>query len=186
MSLRNQLLQPARSSIVVVSLGLCAAMVGCGSSSTASNPGASNSGPNSPIAVAGGDAVDIHVVVTGGPTPGTFDVKSDKACQVAMSAKTWNAGYAGDINATTGLSVFNFGVDASKNPALITVAVIANGYGSFQYNVSTIVPELAKGSSGTATVNDHGGNSADFTFQSKTGEGYEVDGTVKCHQIIRG
>jgi hypothetical protein len=160
-------------------------MLACGSSASGGTPPGGSSPGATQSASGSGKAAEFHVVVSGGPAPGTFDVTTATPCQYSVAQKIWNAGYAGDITASTGLAVISFSVDASNNPALITVGLMSNGTNGYQYSVSTIVPAGAPGSSGTVTVRGDANSGATFTFQSKTGDGHEVDGTVKCNQTTK-
>lgn len=188
----------------LVLLGAVLAAACGGGGSTGSGP-AAGAQPSAAASSAGqadnGKASVIHVVLTGGPKPGSYDASSSKACTTSTvdlssfglglgSEEVWDVGYGdSDITATTGLYVFSLTIVSSKTPALFTIGVTPHSEVALSkpgYDASTVVTDASAGGggSGAVTVQDSG-KTALITFAIKTAAGYAIEGTAKCNQVNR-
>jgi hypothetical protein len=125
----------------------------------------------------------IHLVLTGGPSAGTFDLNSSEKCQFLTqpTMKIWQANWS-DTSPTAKIVNFTISVDIMPSPTKFTVvAAIPSSDGLRMYAASTFVPG---GGGGTGSVQD-GGATAKISADGKTKEGYGVTATVQCNQVER-
>jgi hypothetical protein len=121
----------------------------------------------------------IHLVLTGGPSAGTFDLNSAEKCQVLTqpTMKAWQANFS-DNSPTAKVAYFTITVDVKQSPAKFSVAgTVAGGP---MYQASTIVGS----GSGSAEVQD-AATTARISAEGKTKEGYGITATVQCNQVER-
>ena len=71
-----------------------------------------------------GSAAVIHLVLTGGPTPGTFDLNSPEKCSFLTQStmKIWTAKFD-DKSVTATIISFTLSVDTFTSPATFTLNV---------------------------------------------------------------
>jgi hypothetical protein len=153
---------------------------GGGASTSSGSPNAEGSPAAPASAATKGNAAAIHLVLTGGPTPGTFDAKSSDSCTFLTEAKLWGARY-GDNSVTATLVAFTLAVNITKSPATFTLGVLTANEGSKSYDISTVAPGFG---SGTAEVQDLGAT-AKMSMNGTSKEGYGATVTVQCNKIDR-
>lgn len=165
-----------RSFSVAALLAVAIGIATCGGQATTSSGSPAASGGTN------GHAEAIHLVLTGGPTPGTFDFNSSDPCTFLTqpTMKLWG-GTFGDNSPTATLVSFTLTVDVMQNPATFTLDVLTPNASAQQYVVSTIGPGFG---SGSANVQDLGAT-ARMSMHGQTKEGYGATATVQCNQIQR-
>lgn len=165
------------AALLAVGLGLVSCGGGPAAPSVGSNPG------DSPLAAATaatkGSAAVIHLVLTGGPAAGTFDLNSSEKCQFLTQPtfKAWQANFS-DNSPTAKVTYFIISVDVKQSPAKFSVAGTVAG--APMYQASTI----AGSDTGSADVQD-AGTTAKISAAAKTKEGYGITATVQCNQVQR-
>jgi hypothetical protein len=132
----------------------------------------------------------VHVVITGGAHPGTYDGSTDRGgCSAGMTGE----GSFGN----------QYSLPKENNPNVLnSVQIIvpdakaaANGTHNFFLNVAfgrifkrvaeyKVEPEKKIGS-GTMTVHDKG-STATINFDAKTADGVHLVGTIDCKSVLRG
>jgi hypothetical protein len=147
-----------------------------------------------------GTATTIHLVVAGGPHAGTYDAKSDNlTCTYGIAGPgSWGNQYS-----VTGKSPKEFsslqlivpnakGAASGSNKFLLTAGfgdMLKPGYVEHTINTGLGITGEADASkkegSGTVTVEDKG-KSGKVTFKGKTKDNVSLEGTIDCHQLMRG
>ncbi len=141
----------------------------------------------------GGPATSIHLVIQGGKHAGTYDAKSsDITCTYGFAGPgSWGNQYSVTGKKPNEFSSLQLIVPDTKDAAdgtdkfLLTVGfgqLMEPGYTDHTINTSGKGTEEG---SGTITVDDRktGGK---VTFKGKSGEGASLEGTIDCHQMMRG
>ncbi|GAC1614506.1 MAG: hypothetical protein NVS9B1_23990 [Candidatus Dormibacteraceae bacterium] len=184
----------------LLSAGIAAAGCGGGQAATpspgsASTPGASATATSTATtapAPAAGQGSTLHLVLTGGPMPGTFDLKSAKGCQVlstsvaGVAKKLWSAGNE-DLKSPN-IAGINFIIDMAKTPPQFTFGALGpfptdptSTVQQASYDVSTV---QAGYGSGTADVQDKGAT-AQMSMKGQTKQGWGVEATAQCYKVER-
>ncbi len=175
----------ARSLFAAALLAAGLGLVSCGGGPAASSSG-SNPGDSPPAAATGatkGNAAVIHLVLTGGPGAGTFDLNSSEKCQFLTTSqmKLWQANFS-DNSPTAKIVYFTITVDIMSSPSKFSVgASVPSPDGPRMYSASTVGAGMG---SGTGSVQD-GGSTAKISADGKTKEGYGIAATLQCNQIER-
>lgn len=168
------------------------ALTACGKSDTAAKSEASESAVQVPPGT-GGTATTIHLIVQGGPHAGTYDAKSnDITCSYGFAGPgTWGNQYSVMGKKPNEFSSLQLIVDA-KDAAdgtgefLMTVGfgeLMKEGYS--EHVIDTQKESSKKKGSGTIQVDDRktGGK---VTFKGMAEDGASLEGTLDCHQMMRG
>jgi hypothetical protein len=168
------------------------ALTACGKSDTAATGDEAGSTVQVPQAT-GATATTIHLVVGGGPHAGTYDAKSsDITCTYGFAGPgSWGNQYSVTGKKPNEFSSLQLIVPDTKDAADGTDKfMLTVGFGEFMkpgYTDHTINTSASgtKEGSGTITVNDRktGGK---VTFKGKAGDGATLEGTIDCHQMMRG
>ena len=186
---------------VTATLGaLCLALVSCGGSEDRPGQQAeSNSRVETP-AGSGGKATTIHLVVGGGPHAGTYDATSDNlTCTYGFAGPgSWGNQYSVTGKSPQEFSSLQLIVPDTKDAAdgtdrfLMTAGfgeLMKPGYTEYTINTGAGLggssENVKKEGSGTITVDDKG-KSGKVTFKGKTKDNVTLDGTIDCHQVMRG
>jgi hypothetical protein len=141
---------------------------------------------------AGGTATTIHLVVGGGPHAGTYDVKSDDmTCTYGFAGKgSWGNQYSVTGKKANEFSSLQLIVPDTKDAAdgtdefLLTAAFGELMQPSYSDHTINTTKDKKEGS-GTITVDDKG-KTGKVTFKGKAGDGTPLEGTIDCHQLMRG
>jgi hypothetical protein len=164
---------------------------GCGGgdktarSDAAGSPGTVSNG--------GATATTIHVVIGGGKHAGTYDAKSSEiTCTHGFAGPgSWGNQYSVTGKKADEFSSLQLIVPDTKDAAdgtdkfLVTVAFGELLQPSFtDYTINT-QGGSKKAGSGTVTVDDRG-KTGKVVFKGKTAEGVTLEGTIDCHQLMRG
>ena len=180
--------------IMTFALGACGgggdnANNGDGEASTISTPKGS-----------GGTATTIHLVIGGGPHAGTYDAKSDNlTCTYGFAGPgSWGNQYSVTGKKPSEFSSLQLIVPDTKDAAdgtdrfMMTAGfgeLLQPGYTEYTINtgasLSGTSDDVKKEGSGTITVDDKG-KSGKVTFKGKTKENVTLEGTIDCHQLMRG
>jgi hypothetical protein len=140
----------------------------------------------------GGTATTIHLVIGGGPHAGTYDAKSnDITCTYGFAGPgSWGNQYSVTGKKPNEFSSLQLIVPDTKDAAdgtdkfLITAAfgeLMKPGYTDHTINTT----KDNKEGSGTITVDDKG-KTGKVTFKGKTKDNVTLEGTIDCHQLMRG
>ena len=140
----------------------------------------------------GGTATSIHLVIGGGPHAGTYDAKSaDITCTYGFAGPgSWGNQYSATGKKPNEFSSLQLIVPDTKDAAdgtdkfLITAAfgeLMQPGYSDHTINTT----EDNKEGSGTITVDDKG-KTGKVSFKGKTKDNVTLEGTIDCHQLMRG
>lgn len=148
----------------------------------------------------GGDpATTIHLVVSGGPHAGTYDVTStDITCSYGFAGPgSWGNQYSVADKKPNEFSSLQLIVPDTKDAADGTETfVITAGFGSMMdpgYSEHTINtgatlggadPDAERKGSGTITVDDKG-QTGKVTFKGTTEDNVTLEGTIDCHRLMR-
>jgi hypothetical protein len=167
-------------------------LAACGKGDTAATGDEGGSTVQVPQAT-GGTATTIHLVIGGGPHAGTYDAKSsDVTCTYGFAGPgSWGNQYSVTGKKPSEFSSLQLIVPDTKDAAdgtdsfLLTVGfgeLMKPGYSDHTINTSA---RGTKEGSGTITVDDRktGGK---VTFKGKAGDGVTLEGTIDCHQMMRG
>jgi hypothetical protein len=163
----------------------------------------SGDGTASPISTpkgSGGTATTIHLVIGGGPHAGTYDAKSDNltcACGFAGPG-SWGNQYSVTDKKPNEFSSLQLIVPDTKDAAdgtnrfMMTAGfgeLLQPGYTEYTINTGASLSgssdDVKKEGSGTITVEDRG-KSGKVTFKGKTKADVTLEGTIDCHQLMRG
>jgi hypothetical protein len=178
--------------ISLLAWALILSVAACGKNDTETRADAGETAVRPPAGT-GGTATTIHLVIQGGKHAGTYDAKSsDITCTYGFAGPgSWGNQYSVTGKKPDEFSSLQLIVPDTKDAAdgtdkfLLTVGfgqLMEPGYTDHTINTS------GKGTqegSGTITVDDRqtGGK---VTFKGKTGDGLSLDGTIDCHQMMRG
>lgn len=167
------------------------ALAGCGKSDAPGKSEDSESAVQLPSGT-GGTATTIHLVVQGGPHAGTYDAKaSDITCTYGFAGPgSWGNQYSVTGKKPNEFSSLQLIVPDAKDAAdgtdefLMTIGfgeLLKQGYSE---HVIDTQKDSKKGS-GTIQVDDRktGGK---VTFRGKAEDGVTLEGTIDCHQMMRG
>ena len=180
-----------------LTLGL---LVSCGGSKD-QDPGSAGGDDASTVQVptGGGTATTIHLVVKGGPHPGTYDAKSnDITCTYGFAGPgSWGNQYSVTGKKASEFSSLQLIVPDTKDAAdgtdkfLMTVGFGELMQPSWSEHTINTGASLGGGSdnvkkegTGTVKVEDRG-KSGKVTFQGKTKDNVSLEGTIDCHQLMR-
>ena len=148
----------------------------------------------------GGTATTIHLVIGGGPHAGTYDAKSDNlTCTYGFAGPgSWGNQYSVTGKSPKEFSSLQLIVPDTKDAAdgtdkfLITAGfgeLMKPGYTEYTINTGASLgggsDNVKKEGSGTITVEDKG-KSGKVTFKGKTKADVTLEGTIDCHQVMRG
>lgn len=148
----------------------------------------------------GGTATTIHLVIEGGPHAGTYDAKSENlTCTYGFAGPgSWGNQYSVTGKKPSEFSSLQLIVPDTKDAADGTDRfMMTAGFGELlqpgytEYTINTGVSlsgtsdDVKKEGSGTITVDDKG-KSGKVTFKGKTKENVTLEGTIDCHQLMRG
>jgi hypothetical protein len=187
---------PSLARLGVVSLALIAG--GCGGDKP-EQQAASGNGMATPKG-SGGKATTIHLVITGGPHAGTYDATSDNlTCTYGFAGPgSWGNQYSVTGKSPNDFSSLQLIVPDTKDAAdgtdrfLVTAGfgdLLKPGYTEYTINTGAGIPgssaEVKKEGSGTVTVADKG-ESGKVSFKGKTKNDVALEGTIDCHQVMRG
>lgn len=176
------------------------ALAACGKSDTAGKPDDGETTVQVPQATGGASATTIHLVVQGGPHAGTYDAKSsDITCSYGFAGKgAWGNQYSVTGKKPTEFSSLQLIVPNAKGAAagtdkfLMTVGfgeLMKPGYSEHTINTGASLTgqsETVKDEgSGKVTVEDKG-TTGKVTFSGKTKDDVGLEGTIDCHQLLRG
>jgi hypothetical protein len=142
----------------------------------------------------GPDATTIHLVITGGAHAGTYDAKSsDITCTYGFAGPgSWGNQYSVMGKKPTEFSSLQLIVPDTKDAADGTDEMLMTvGFGELfkpgytEHVIDTRKDASTKKGNGTITVDDRktGGK---VTFKGKAEDGAALDGTIDCHQMMRG
>jgi hypothetical protein len=140
----------------------------------------------------GETATTIHLVIGGGPHAGTYDAKSaDITCTYGFAGPgSWGNQYSVTGKKPNEFSSLQLIVPDTKDAAdgtdkfLITAAfgeLMQPGYSDHSINTT----KDNKEGSGTITVDDKG-KTGKVSFKGKTKDNVTLEGTIDCHQLMRG
>jgi hypothetical protein len=146
------------------------------------------------VPTGGGTATTIHLVIGGGPHAGTYDAKSsDITCTYGFAGPgSWGNQYSVTGKKPSEFSSLQLIVPDTKDAAdgtdkfLLTAAfgeLMQPGYS--EHTINTSGRGSQKEGSGTITVNDKG-KSGTVAFKGKTKDNVTLEGTIDCHQLMRG
>ncbi|MGH7510479.1 MAG: hypothetical protein ACREMZ_13555 [Gemmatimonadales bacterium] len=155
---------------------------------------AARSTEDSPGAAAGGTATTIHLVISGGQHAGTYDATSSKfTCTHGFAGPgAWGNQYSVTGKKPNEFSSLQLIVADTKDAAdgtdqfLLTVGfgeLFQPGY--TEHSIKTQPGASKQEGSGTVTVDDRE-KTGKVTFKGKTAEGVTLEGTIDCHQVMRG
>jgi hypothetical protein len=148
----------------------------------------------------GGTATTIHLVVGGGPHAGTYDVKSDNlTCTYGFAGPgSWGNQYSVTDKKPNEFSSLQLIVPDTKDAGdgtdrfMLTAGfgqMLQPGYTEYTINTGASLSGSSDGvkkeGSGTITVEDKG-KSGKVTFKGKTKANVTLEGTIDCHQVMRG
>ena len=133
----------------------------------------------------------VHLVVTGGPHAGTYDVNMpDAGCSYGLAGQgAWGNQYSLDTADAKAFSSLQLIVPDTKDAADGTRQfLITAGFGPIlsmtTYDVDTRPNANEKKGSGTLTVDDRG-STGKVTFNATTAEGVKLEGTIDCSTVMR-
>jgi hypothetical protein len=180
---------------MVAVLGSCGGEKADGSAAAGSDAGIVR------VPTSGGTATTIHLVVGGGPHAGTYDAKSnDITCTYGFAGPgSWGNQYSVTGKKPNEFSSLQLIVPNTKDAAdgtdkfLITAGfgqLMQPGYTEHTINTGAALfggntEDVKKEGSGTITVDDRG-KSGKVTFKGKTKDNVSLEGTIDCHQVMRG
>jgi hypothetical protein len=175
------------------------ALVACGGGDNASGGQAAAETISTPKG-SGGTATTIHLVIGGGPHAGTYDAKSDNlTCTYGFAGPgSWGNQYSVTGKKPNEFSSLQLIVPDTKDAAdgtdrfLMTAGfgeLLQPGYTEYTINTGASLSgpsdDVKKEGSGTISVEDKG-KSGKVTFKGKTKANVTLEGTIDCHQVMRG
>jgi len=186
-----------RYSVKLILPTLALAIAACGNNDTAAktDEGAALRAPTG----GGSTATTIHLVVKGGPHPGTYDAKSnDITCTYGFAGPgSWGNQYSVTGKKANEFSSLQLIVPDSKDAADRTDKFLMTiGFGELMQpswsehtintgaSLSGVSDDVKKEGTGTIRVEDRG-KSGKVTFQGKTKDNVSLEGTIDCHQVMR-
>jgi hypothetical protein len=174
------------------------ALAACGKDDTAAKTADSETAVQVPQGT-GGTATTIHLVVDKGPHAGTYDAKaSDLTCTYGFAGKgSWGNQYSVTGKPANEFSSLQLIVPDTKDAAdgtdnfLITVGfgeLMKPSWSEYTINSGASMggsDDVKKEGTGTITVEDKG-KTGKVTFKGKTKDNVGLEGTIDCHQLMRG
>lgn len=136
-------------------------------------------------------ATVMHVVLTGGKDPGTYDAfSSGRTCSVGTNEVDVWASQFTDDSTSKGLSTLQITIPGAAKAKAGTSEfnvglVIGNFMQGNDYSIETRLTVKPSRGTGTAKVEDDG-STATITVKGTTSTGVGIDATVKCNQVARG
>ena len=188
-----------RHSITLLVPSLVLSLAACGNSDTAAKGDEGASAVQVPSGT-GGTATTLHLVVNGGPHAGTYDAKSnDLTCTYGFAGPgSWGNQYSVTGKKATEFSSLQLIVPDAKDAADGTDKFMMTvGFGELmqpswsEHTINTgaslhgVSDDVKKEGTGTIKVEDRG-KSGKVTFQGKTKDNVSLEGTIDCHQVMRG
>ncbi len=179
----------------ILSASVAALTFVLGSCGGGENKGPAKSDPEGSVVhvpSGGGTATTIHLVIGGGSHAGTYDAKSsDITCTYGFAGPgSWGNQYSVAGKKPNEFSSLQLIVPDTKDAAdgtakfLITAAfgeLMQPGYSDHTINTT----KGNKEGSGTITVDDKG-KTGKVSFKGKTKDNVTLEGTIDCHQVMRG
>ncbi|MEJ7810627.1 MAG: hypothetical protein WKG32_09495 [Gemmatimonadaceae bacterium] len=144
-----------------------------------------------PANIPAGAATAMHVVMTGGKDPGTYDAFSmDRTCSVGTNEQDQWSNQFTDDKATSGLSSLQLTIPSVAKAKAGTSEFNAGfSYGSLMqsrdYIIETRPTVKPNRGSGTVKVEDTGATAV-ITIKGQTADGVTIDATVRCNKVARG
>jgi hypothetical protein len=175
------------------------ALAACGGGDNANTGDAAAATISTPKG-SGSTATTIHLVISGGPHAGTYDATSDNlTCTYGFAGPgSWGNQYSVTGKKPTEFSSLQLIVPDTKDAAdgtdrfMITAGfgeLLQPGYTEYTINTGASLSgsseNVKKEGSGTITVEDKG-KTGKVTFKGKTPAGVTLEGTIDCHQLMRG
>jgi hypothetical protein len=172
----------------------------CGGGGDNANSGDGTASTISTPKGSGGTATTIHLVIGGGPHAGTYDAKSDNlTCTYGFAGPgSWGNQYSVTDKKPNEFSSLQLIVPDTKDAAdgtnrfMMTAGfgeLLQPGYTEYTINTGASLSgssdDVKKEGSGTITVEDRG-KSGKVTFKGKTKADVTLEGTIDCHQLMRG
>lgn len=174
-------------------------LASCGGSKDQKSENAGGEDASVRVPTGGGTATTIHLVVKGGPHPGTYDAKSnDITCSYGFAGPgSWGNQYSVMGKKASEFSSLQLIVPDTKDAADGTDKFMMTvGFGELMQpswsehtintgaSLSGASDDVKKEGSGTIKVEDRG-KSGKVTFQGKTKDNVSLEGTIDCHQLMR-
>jgi hypothetical protein len=139
-----------------------------------------------------GTATTIHLVIGGGPHAGTYEAKSDDiTCSYGFAGPgSWGNQYSVMGKKANEFSSLQLIVPDTKDAAdgtnkfLITAAFGELMKPSYSEHTINTTKDNKEGS-GTITVDDKG-KTGKVSFKGKTKDNVTLEGTIDCHELMRG
>jgi hypothetical protein len=132
--------------------------------------------------------VKFHVVLSGGPYAGTYDVTSDVCLSGVQKPGAWNATWTADMVAKDRMAGIITGID----PSPVLAGAEATTMVSFGEEEDQVLYEVLRPSTkvtdrgGTATLRFTGKARTAFYKDGTFGDGGDVEITVECGTVMRG
>jgi hypothetical protein len=179
---------------------LSLALMSCGTGGDRPDQQAGSTSRLETPAGSGGKATTIHLVVGGGPHAGTYDATSDNlTCTYGFAGPgSWGNQYSVTGKSPKEFSSLQLIVPDTKDAAdgtdrfLITAAfgeMMKPEYTEYTINTGASLggssDDVKKEGSGTITVEDKG-KAGKVSFKGKTKDNVTLDGSIDCHQVMRG
>jgi hypothetical protein len=172
------------------------ALAGCGKSDAPGKSEASENTVQIPSDTGGGTggiATTIHLVVQDGPQAGTYDAKSsDITCTYGFAGPgSWGNQYSVTGKKPKEFSSLQLIVPDAKDAAdgsdefLMTIGFGEPFKEGYSEHVIDTQKESKKKGSGTIQVDDRK-TAGTVTFKGKAEDGASLEGTIDCHQMMRG
>jgi hypothetical protein len=170
---------------------LVLALTACGKNDSAPKTDADGAPAATPSG-SGATATTIHLVIGGGKHAGTYDAQSsDITCTYGFAGPgSWGNQYSVTGKQANEFSSLQLIVPDTKDAAdgtdkfMITAAfgeLMQPSYSDYTINTT----KDNKEGSGTITVDDKG-KTGKVSFKGKTKENVTLEGTIDCHQLMRG
>lgn len=181
----------------VVSAGIAAltfVLGSCGGDKAKGSVKSDSVGPTVDVPSGGGTATTIHLVIGGGAHAGTYDARSsDITCTYGFAGPgSWGNQYSVTGKKPNEFSSLQLIVPNTKDAADGTDKfLLTAGFGELmqpgytEHTISSSGGDVKKEGSGTITVNDRG-KTGMVTFEGKTKDSVTLEGTIDCHQLMRG
>jgi hypothetical protein len=174
------------------------AVAACGGGGDNANSGDGTASTISTPKGSGGTATTIHLVIGGGPHAGTYDAKSDNlTCTYGFAGSgSWGNQYSVTDKKPNEFSSLQLIVPDTKDAADGTdrhddrrlrraaSARLHRVHHQHRGEPQRLVRRREEGS-GTIAVEDRG-KSGKVTFKGKTKADVTLEGTIDCHQLMRG
>lgn len=182
-----------RHTVSQLACAFALALAACTKGDTGPKPQTSDTEIKVPGVSQGGTATTIHLVVQGGAHAGTYDVKSsDLTCTYGFAGPgSWGNQYSVTGKNPDEFSSLQLIVPDTKDAAdgtdnfLLTAGfgeLMKSGYSEVSINATA---DGEKEGNGRVIVQD-GGQSGKVTFQGRSKDNVALEGTIDCHQLMRG